>query len=143
MKFEGQDWFYSKEVKKHFLNPKNILKNKEEIKNYNGYGRVGNMKCGDIMEMWIKVEKGVIKKCKWKTFGCASAIASTSMLSVMITEKGGMKIIDALKITGKEITKRLGGLPQIKIHCSVLGDEALREAIKNYEKNIQTITKTN
>ncbi|MDD3083615.1 MAG: iron-sulfur cluster assembly scaffold protein [Candidatus ainarchaeum sp.] len=133
MKFEGQDWFYSKKVKEHFLKPKNVLKNKSEIKNYNGYGKVGNMKCGDIMEMWIKIEKGIIKKCKWKTWGCASAIASTSMLSIIITEKGGMKINDALKITGKEITKRLGGLPQIKIHCSVLGDEALKEAIKDYE----------
>jgi NifU-like protein involved in Fe-S cluster formation len=87
------------------------------------------------MEMWIKVEGGKIKGCKWRTFGCASAIASTSMLSEMITEKGGMKIEDALKLSGKDIMDRLGGLPAIKIHCSVLGDRALREAIKDYEKN--------
>lgn len=134
MKFEGQDWLYTQKVKEHFLKPKNVLKDEKEIKDYNGYGRVGNMKCGDIMEMWIKVEKEKIKKCKWRTWGCASAIATTSMLSIMITEKGGMKIHEALKITGKEITQRLGGLPKIKIHCSVLGDQALREAIKDYEK---------
>ena len=69
MKFEGQDWFYSATVKEHFLKPKNVLKNEREIKNYNGYGKVGNMKCGDIMELWIKIEKGIIKKCKWRTFG--------------------------------------------------------------------------
>ena len=134
MKIEGQDWFYSEKVKEHFLKPKNFLKDKKEVKNYNGHGKAGNMKCGDLMEMWILVEKGKIKKCRWTTFGCASAIASTSMLSEMITEKGGMKIENALKITGKDIMKRLGGLPAIKIHCSVLGDEALREAIKDYEK---------
>ncbi|MDD4250621.1 MAG: iron-sulfur cluster assembly scaffold protein [Candidatus ainarchaeum sp.] len=141
MKMEGQDWFYSKKVKEHFLKPKNILKNEKEIKKFNGYGKVGNMKCGDIMEMWIKVENEKIIDCKWKTFGCASAIASTSMLSVMLTEKKGIKLTDALKITGNDIMKRLGGLPQIKIHCSVLGDQALREAIKNYEKNNSTIPK--
>jgi NifU-like protein involved in Fe-S cluster formation len=135
MKIEGQDWFYSSKVKEHFMKPKNFLKNEKEIKEYNGYGKAGNIKCGDLMEMWIKVEKGKIIKCKWKTLGCASAIASTSTLSEMITEKGGMKIETALKITGKDIMKRLGGLPAIKIHCSVLGDEALKEAIKNYEEN--------
>ncbi len=116
------------------MNPKNFVENKDELKGFNGHGKVGNVKCGDIMEMWLLIEKGKIKKCKWKTFGCASAIASTSILSEMATEKGGMTIKDALKITGKEIIERLGGLPDIKIHCSVLGDQALREAIKDYEK---------
>ncbi len=134
MKIKGQDWFYTDKVKEHFINPKNIVTDEKKLKKYDGYGRVGNMKCGDIMEMWIKVKNEKIVECKWKTFGCASAIASTSMLSVMLTEKGGMKIENALKINGKDITKRLGGLPAIKIHCSVLGDEALREAIKDYEK---------
>jgi len=134
MKVEGTDWFYSEKVKKHFLEPKNFVKDLKEVKDYNGYGRVGNMKCGDIMEMWILVEGGRIKKCKWRTWGCASAIASTSMLSEMLTEKGGMKLNDALKISGKDIMERLGGLPTIKIHCSVLGDQALREAIKDYQK---------
>jgi NifU-like protein involved in Fe-S cluster formation len=134
MKVEGQDWFYSKTVKEHFMKPKNFLNDLKEVKGFNGYGKTGNMKCGDIMEMWIKVEEGKIKKCKWRTWGCASAIASTSILSEMVTEKGGMKIGDALKITGKDIMERLGGLPAVKVHCSVLGDQALREAIKDYEK---------
>lgn len=90
--------------------------------------------CGDMMKMWLwidpKTEK--IKKCWWRTFGCASAIASTSMLSVMITEKGGMKIERALKLTPQDILNRLGGLPMRKIHCSVLGDKALQEAIYDY-----------
>ncbi len=133
MEIEGENWFYSEKVKEHFFNPKNIVKSKEEIKDFDGYGKVGNMKCGDIMEMWIKIKGDRIVGCKWKTFGCASAIASTSMLSVMLTENGGIKINDALKISGKEITERLGGLPAIKIHCSVLGDEALRAAIWYYK----------
>jgi NifU-like protein involved in Fe-S cluster formation len=135
MQVEGEDWFYSKKVKEHFINPKNIVKDKKELKDFNGYGKVGNMKCGDIMEMWIKVIDEKIVDCKWRTYGCASAIASTSMLSIMLTENEGMNLKEALKITGKDITERLGGLPAIKIHCSVLGDEALREAIKDYEKN--------
>lgn len=134
MKIEGRDWFYSEKVKEHFMKPKNFVKDLKEVEGFNGYGKTGNMKCGDIMEMWIKVEKGKINECKWRTWGCASAIAATSMLSVMVTEKGGMKIGDALKITGTDIMKRLGGLPAVKIHCSVLGDQALREAIKDYEK---------
>jgi NifU-like protein len=135
MEVEGENWFYSKEVKDHFINPRNFVKNLEKVKGFNGYGKTGNIKCGDIMEMWVLVKEDKIKECKWRTFGCASAIASTSMLSVMVTENGGMKIEDALKITGKEIMQRLGGLPAIKIHCSVLGDEALREAIKNYQEH--------
>jgi NifU-like protein involved in Fe-S cluster formation len=134
MKVEGNDWFYSPEVKKHFLTPQNFLKNESEVKDFNGYGKVGNIKCGDLMEMWIKVKDEKIKDVKWRTFGCASAIASTSMLSVMIKEKGGMKLTDALKLTGKDIMDRLGGLPAIKIHCSVLGDQALRAAVNDYTK---------
>ena len=133
MKVEGEDWFYSGKVKEHFINPKNFLKNEKEVKDFNAYGKVGNIKCGDVMELWLKIENKKIKDVRWRTFGCASAIASTSMMSEMLLEKGGVKISDALKITGKDIMKRLGGLPAIKIHCSVLGDEALREAIKDYE----------
>ena len=77
MKLEGNDWFYSKEVKKHFMKPQKFLKNENEIKNFNGYGKVGNMKCGDMMEFWIKVKNDKIIDVRWKTFGCASAIAST------------------------------------------------------------------
>lgn len=102
--------------------------------------------CGDVMKMWIKVKDDKIKECKWQTFGCASAIASTSMLSVMVTENDGMKIEDAMKIRPKDIVERLGGLPPKKFHCSVLGDQALRKAIENYfnkkeSKNMEKITK--
>jgi NifU-like protein involved in Fe-S cluster formation len=133
MKMEGGDWFYTGAVKEHFMKPKNFYKNDKEVKNFEGYGKVGNVKCGDLMEMWIKIKGDKIKDVKWKTFGCASAIASTSMLSVMLKEKGGMKLQKALKLTGKDIMDRLGGLPAIKIHCSVLGDQALRAAIYDYK----------
>jgi len=129
-----QDWFYSERVKKHFFSPKNFVDRKEEVKDYNGYGRVGNAKCGDIMEMWVLVKGGKIKKCRWRTFGCASAIASTSVLSEMVTRNGGMKVGDALNIKPKDIADELGELPAIKFHCSVLGDQALREAIRDYRK---------
>lgn len=131
-----QAWFYSEKVKDHFFNPRNIFKTKEEAKKYkaDGVGTVGSAACGDVMRIWINVDKKKdrIKKCKFQTFGCASAIASTSMLSVMVTEKSGMKIDKAMQITPKDIIKRLGGLPERKIHCSVLGDKALREAINDY-----------
>jgi NifU-like protein involved in Fe-S cluster formation/bacterioferritin-associated ferredoxin len=132
----GQEWFYTDEVKEHFFEPKNILTSQDEAANYkaDGVGVVGSPACGDVMKMWIKVDKDkdVISECKWQTFGCASAIASTSMLSVMVTEKDGMKLDEALKITHKDIIKRLGDLPTRKIHCSVLGDKALRSAINDY-----------
>lgn len=131
----GQPWYYSPTVKEHFFNPKNLLKHGEE-KNYtaDGMGRVGSPACGDEMVLWIKVnpQKDAIKECKWQTFGCASAIAATSMLSVMVTEKGGMKLNSALKIRPQDIMERLGGLPDRKVHCSVLGDKALRAAINDY-----------
>ena len=102
--------------------------------NADGIGEVGSPACGDMMEVLIKIDKDSdrIVDVRWKTFGCASAIASTSMLSVILTEDGGMKINDALKLRPQHILSRLGGLPDKKIHCSVLGDEALREAIKDY-----------
>jgi nitrogen fixation NifU-like protein len=132
----GEEWFYTEKVKEHFFNPQNILTTAEETDRYkaDGVGIVGSPACGDVMKIWIKVdkEKDVIKECKWQTFGCASAIASTSMLSVMVTEKGGMKLDNAVKITYKDIIKRLGDLPTRKIHCSVLGDKALRAAINDY-----------
>lgn len=135
-------WFYSKEVKEHFLNPKNFLSD-EEVKKYNkeadGVGEVGNAKCGDIMKMWINVKDDRIVECKFQTWGCASAIASTSVLTVMVTEKKGMKIDDAVKIKPSDIMKRLGGLPAVKVHCSVLGDQALRAAIKNYFKKTKQL----
>ena len=135
---EKEGWFYSDIVKEHFFHPKNILLTEDETKGYeaDGVGFVGSPACGDMMKMWIKVDKKEdrIVECKWQTFGCASAIASTSMLSVMVTEDNGMKIEDALKITAQDIIKRLGGLPVRKIHCSVLGDQALVAAINDYLK---------
>ena len=139
-KVEGKKWFYNEIVKEHFFNPKNFLKDEDSAKKYDGVasgvGQVGSPACGDMMKMWIKVDssKDKIIECKWQTFGCASAIGSTSMLSVMVTEKGGMKIEDALKIKPQDIADRLEGLPQRKFHCSVLGDKALHSAINDYFK---------
>jgi nitrogen fixation NifU-like protein len=132
----GQEWFYTENVKEHFFNPRNILTTAEEAEKYqaDGTGIVGSPACGDVMKVWIKVdtENDVIKECKWQTFGCASAIASSSMLSVMVTEEGGMKLDEALKIRPRDIINRLGDLPTRKIHCSVLSDKALRAAINDY-----------
>ena len=134
---EGKEWFYTDTVKEHFFNPKNLVKKDDEInvKDFNGMGMVGSPACGDMMKIWVRVQDEKIKDCKWQTFGCASAIASTSMLSVMVTENDGMKVDDALNIKPQEIVKRLNGLPNRKFHCSVLGDKALRAAINDYFKN--------
>jgi len=133
---ELEDWFYTPEVKEHFFNPKNLLKDPSELKDFkfNGYGSVGSPACGDKLDLWIVVDPSTEKivDCKFKTFGCASAIASTSVLTVMVTENGGMSIADALKIKPQDIVKRLGDLPKRKFHCSVLGDKALRVAINDY-----------
>ncbi|MEK7095325.1 MAG: iron-sulfur cluster assembly scaffold protein [Patescibacteria group bacterium] len=131
---DGVDWLYSEVVKDHFFHPRNILLN--EV-NYvaDGIGIVGSPACGDMMAIWIKIDpkKQKIIECKWRTFGCASAIASTSMMSVMVTENGGMILSRAKRLTPESIIERLGGLPDRKYHCSVLGHLALREAIKDYE----------
>lgn len=126
----GHKWLYNENVKDHFMNPRNILDNIEEYKP-DGEGLTGNVQCGDEMLFVIKVTDGIITDAKWKTFGCASAIASTSKLSEMVI---GMKIEDAYKISPQEVVKALGGLPDKKIHCSVLGDKALRAAIDDYYK---------
>jgi len=133
MKMETFDWFYTPTVKKHFFKPKNAWIKDTPPKGYDAHGFYGSMKCGDKMEMWIKVKKDKIKDLKWRTFGCTSAIASTSMLSTMVLEKGGMTLQKALKITPMDIVKRLGGLPALKIHCSIMGDKALRAAIYDYK----------
>jgi NifU-like protein involved in Fe-S cluster formation len=129
-----EKWFYSKTVKEHFFNPKNVLKTQKEVKEFerqaDAVGQVGSPVCGDVMKVWIKVKNGRIVDCRYQTFGCASAIASTSVMSEMVK---GMKLEDAMKIKPQDIVKRLGGLPEQKIHCSVLGDQALRTAIKNYQ----------
>jgi len=124
------NWLYTDTVKDHFLNPKNILKDEENFQ-YDGKGITGNVKCGDQMMMLIQIdkEKNIIKDCRWRTYGCASAIASTSVLSEMIK---GMTLDEAYHLTPKDVVKGLGSLPEHKIHCSVLGDKALRFAITDY-----------
>ncbi len=129
-------WLYAPTVKKHFFNPKNVQLIEPKKNEFNGVGTVGSPVCGDMMTMWIKVDpqQARIKKCTWRTFGCASAIASTSILSHMVTRQGGMKLDQAVKLTPKDILKELGDLPPRKVHCSVLGDQALKAAIKDYKK---------
>lgn len=133
----GENWLYSDIVKKHFFNPKNILLDDPKEGDFDAEGSVGSPACGDVMKMWIKIDSKTerIKKLKWRTFGCASAIAATSMFSVMVTENGGMTINKALKIKPQDILKRLGGLPTRKIHCSVLADKAFHKTINNYFRN--------
>lgn len=123
-------WAYSDKVKEHFMNPKNVLMDEEGFHN-DGKGVAGNIQCGDEMIFLIKVDKdkGIITDCKWKTFGCASAIASASVLSEIVK---GMKLDDAYNLSAKDVTRELGGLPDHKVHCSVLGDKALRTAINDY-----------
>jgi len=123
------DWLYSDTVKEHFTNPRNVLLEDEAVFAPDGRGQTGNIKCGDQMLMLLKIKDDVIIDVRWKTYGCASAIASTSMLSETIK---GMKIEDAYKIRPEDLVEKLGGLPSFKIHCSVLGDKALREAINDY-----------
>jgi Fe-S cluster assembly protein NifU len=123
-------WAYAEKVKDHFMHPRNILEDEAGYQE-DGKGFVGNVKCGDQMMVVIQVDsdQGVISDCKWKTYGCASAIASTSVLSEMVI---GMPLDHAYNLSPKEIMDELGGLPENKVHCSVLGDKALREAINDY-----------
>lgn len=131
---DGAGWLYTDTVKDHFFNPRNILID-DATYEADGIGIVGSPACGDMMALWIKVDmvSSRITECKWRTFGCASAIASTSMMSVMVTENGGMTLARAKRLTPESIIERLGGLPDRKYHCSVLGHLALREAIEDYE----------
>ncbi|MCK9244507.1 MAG: iron-sulfur cluster assembly scaffold protein [Candidatus Marinimicrobia bacterium] len=124
------NWLYTDIVKDHFTNPRNVLRDEENFP-ADGNGITGNIKCGDQMQFLIQVDKvnNTIKDCRWRTYGCASAIASTSVLSEMVK---GMKLDDAYRLTPKDIIKNLGSLPEHKIHCSVLGDKALRAAIDDY-----------
>lgn len=133
----GKGWAYSDVVKDHFFNPRNLMLDEVDETLYNAIGRVGSPACGDEMKIWLKVDEATdtVKECKWRTFGCGSAIAATSMLSVMVTENDGMKIDAALTITPRAIMERLGGLPNRKVHCSVLGDKALRQAVNAYFRN--------
>lgn len=118
---------YTEMVKDHFFNPRNV----GEIKDADGVGTVGNPICGDVMTIYIKVKDEIIIDIKFKTFGCAAAIATSSILTEMA--KGKM-LDEALKITRDDVANELGGLPAIKLHCSNLAADALREAIKDYRK---------
>jgi NifU-like protein involved in Fe-S cluster formation len=132
----GKSWMYTDLVKEHFFNPRNLLENTGDVneEDFDGFGQVGSPACGDMMKLWVKVDPKTdrITECKWQTFGCASAIASTSMMSVMASEGEGMKTEEALEMTPQMIMDRLGGLPNRKIHCSVLGDKALTKAINDH-----------
>ncbi|MCR5761424.1 MAG: iron-sulfur cluster assembly scaffold protein [Sphaerochaetaceae bacterium] len=126
------DWVYTDVVKDHFMNPRNIWEKNEDWEP-DAFGEVGSLACGDQMRVGIKVFNDKIVDIRWLTYGCASAIASTSMMSEMVK---GMTLKEAYNITPSMITDALGGLPEHKFHCSVLGDKALRAAIDNYlEKN--------
>ena len=116
---------YSETVMDHFRNPRNL----GVIENANGIGEAGNAKCGDIMKIYLKVEDDVIRDVKFETFGCGSAIASSSMATEMIK---GKPISEALELTNKAVTEALDGLPAHKLHCSVLAEEAIRAAIQDY-----------
>ena len=120
---------YSEKVMDHFTHPRNV----GVIENADGVGEVGNAKCGDIMRMYIKVKDGVITDCKFNTFGCGSAIATSSMATELIK---GKPIEEALQLSNKAVVEALDGLPAHKIHCSVLAEEAVRAAVKDYyDKN--------
>ncbi len=132
----GANWAYSPLVREHFFQPQNLLLDDPSTDRFDAIGVVGSPACGDMMRIWLSIDKerDRIVEFKWRTFGCASAIATTSMLSCMVTERGGMAISKALKILPQDIVRRLGGLPDRKIHCSVLGDKGLRAALNDWFK---------
>lgn len=116
---------YSQEVIEHFTHPRNL----GEIKDANGIGEVGNAKCGDVMQLFIKVKDDRIEDAKFKTFGCCAAIATSSMITEMIK---GRSLSELKEVTNKAVAEALGGLPTIKLHCSVLAEEALKAALEDY-----------
>ncbi len=118
---------YSEKVMDHFANPRNV----GEIEDANAVGEVGNAKCGDIMKIYMKIEDGIIKDVKFKTFGCGAAVATSSMATEMVK---GKTIEEALKLTNKAVMDALDGLPPAKVHCSVLAEEAINAAIADYYK---------
>ncbi|MBE5768800.1 MAG: Fe-S cluster assembly scaffold protein NifU [Clostridiales bacterium] len=121
---------YSEKVMDHFANPRNV----GEIENASGTGTVGNAKCGDIMKMDIQVEDGVIVDVKFKTFGCGAAIATSSMATELVK---GKTIEEALQLTNKAVAEALDGLPPVKMHCSLLAEEAIHAAIEDYRSKQQ------
>ena len=118
---------YSEKVLDHFSNPRNV----GEIPDADGVGEVGNSKCGDIMKMYLKIDNGVVTDVKFKTFGCGAAIATSSMATEMIK---GKSIEDVLKLTNKAVVEALDGLPAVKVHCSVLAEQAVKAALADYYK---------
>lgn len=121
---------YSEKVMDHFANPHNV----GELEGANAVGEVGNARCGDIMKMYLKIEDGVIKDASFKTFGCCAAIASSSITTDMIK---GLTIEEALQLKNADVVKGLDGLPPAKVHCSVLAEEAVKNAIGNYRKGTE------
>ena len=120
---------YSEKVLDHFSNPRNV----GEIENADGVGEVGNVKCGDIMKIYLKIDNNIITDVKFETFGCGSAIASSSMATEMIK---GKSVDEALELTNRAVVEALDGLPPAKVHCSVLAEEAVKKALKDYyDKN--------
>lgn len=136
---KSKSWFYSDVVKDHFFNPRNFMHENANEEDYNAIGKVGSPACGDELRVWMNVDPKTerIKEFRWKTFGCGSAIASTSIASVMVTENDGMTLAEARKIKPQDIMERLGGLPQRKFHCSVLCDKALRDAINDFYRRTE------
>ncbi|MCQ2453666.1 MAG: Fe-S cluster assembly scaffold protein NifU [Clostridia bacterium] len=118
---------YSEKVMDHFSNPRNV----GEIENADGVGTVGNAKCGDIMRMFLKVENGIITDVKFKTFGCGAAIATSSMATEMVK---GKTLKEALQLTNAAVAEALDGLPPVKMHCSLLAEEAVKAAVEDYMK---------
>ena len=124
---------YSEKVMDHFTNPRNV----GEIEDASGVGTVGNAKCGDIMRIFLKIEDGIITDVKFKTFGCGAAIATSSMATEMII---GKSVQEALEVTNKAVMEALGGLPPVKVHCSLLAEQAVHAALWDYaQKNHITI----
>ena len=119
---------YSDKVMDHFLHPRNV----GVIEDANAVGEVGNAKCGDMMKMYLKIEDGIVEDVKFETFGCGSAIASSSMATELIK---GKPVEDAMKLTNKAVAEALDGLPDYKMHCSVLAEEAIQSALEDYYKN--------
>ncbi|MDR0396044.1 MAG: Fe-S cluster assembly scaffold protein NifU [Oscillospiraceae bacterium] len=126
---------YTQQVMDHFMNPRNV----GEIDGASGVGTVGNAKCGDIMRMFLQVEDGVIQDVKFKTFGCGAAIATSSMATELVK---GKTLAEALKLTNKAVAEALGGLPPVKIHCSLLAEQAIKAAVEDYLKKIPGASRT-
>ncbi|MEW6008312.1 MAG: Fe-S cluster assembly scaffold protein NifU [Candidatus Omnitrophota bacterium] len=126
---------YSDKVMDHFLHPRNV----GEISDADGIGNVGNPVCGDVLRLYLKIKDGIISEAKFKTFGCGAAIATSSMVTELVK---GKTVQEALNISNKAVAEALGGLPKIKMHCSVLAEEALKAAIEDYQKKLSPNEKT-